>query len=599
MRSLGFTIVLILLATLHCGRGFPETFPWGYLLLGEVATSANTTTTTATPTVDDYSTLVSSETSLLAFWRLNEAATNGTANTDIRGGFNGTFTGATGTPTSDAGATNANDSDNGYTLTAGAGDDYRVVVPAPAGLQFTAGQSMTLELWAKPRVLNEKMDILTHGRIDGLDDANFSIRINGAKVGFFFGTTAGATNVSVLRTDDFILRKDEWYHIVVTHTYGSIADSAIYINGIERNSSWVMGSGTETPDTPGKDLWIGASNGPAAGAVDNVFDGTVDDVAIYNSILSQDTIRSHYRSANNKLVQFLPSTKILGINENTFLVTNGGTSPFSYSVVSGNGSISSSGLFSAPGTMGSTTVRVTDADGSTDDVTLRHFVEPDDLGGMLVWFKGDAQTYSADSAIPILVDSSGSGNDGTQGTAANQPTFTEGVANGLPVITFDGTNDSLQLPITTDANTISFTVTGIFQSNAVNAAILDQGGGTNPILLHRNTCVALGDLQSGFACPAPAYTAGTPVIHSSVFTAGVSVDYFTDGTTSALGSGTAFGVSTANWNVGSLGGSFFLTGVIGELIIFNSAIGAANREAIECYLSVKYDQAVDAGHGCP
>ena len=67
------------------------------------------------------------------------------------------------------------------------------------------------------------------------------------------------------------------------------------------------------------------------------------------------------------------------------------------------------------------------------------------LENLSLWLDADESTTVTHSsnAVSQWSDKSGSGNDATQSTAANKPALTESGLNGKPVITFDGTNDSL------------------------------------------------------------------------------------------------------------------------------------------------------------
>lgn len=63
----------------------------------------------------------------------------------------------------------------------------------------------------------------------------------------------------------------------------------------------------------------------------------------------------------------------------------------------------------------------------------------------------DATTITTVSgAVSQWNDKSGNGRNATQGTAANRPTYTSAGQNGLNVLTFDGTDDWLALPNTTN-----------------------------------------------------------------------------------------------------------------------------------------------------
>lgn len=66
--------------------------------------------------------------------------------------------------------------------------------------------------------------------------------------------------------------------------------------------------------------------------------------------------------------------------------------------------------------------------------------------GLKLWLKADSLALNDGDAVGTWADQSGNGNDATQGTAANKPTFKTGLLNGWPIVRFDGTNDSLNLP---------------------------------------------------------------------------------------------------------------------------------------------------------
>lgn len=69
---------------------------------------------------------------------------------------------------------------------------------------------------------------------------------------------------------------------------------------------------------------------------------------------------------------------------------------------------------------------------------------PMDLGAsLLAWWKADSLALSNGAAVTSWSDSSGNGRTLTQATGANQPVFNTAQVNGLPVVTFDGTNDYL------------------------------------------------------------------------------------------------------------------------------------------------------------
>lgn len=69
-----------------------------------------------------------------------------------------------------------------------------------------------------------------------------------------------------------------------------------------------------------------------------------------------------------------PTSKNLMVGNSATFSASGGTQPYTFSLLSGIGTVdSSSGLYTAPGSMGTASVRVTDAAGQTSDATLTIF----------------------------------------------------------------------------------------------------------------------------------------------------------------------------------------------------------------------------------
>lgn len=67
------------------------------------------------------------------------------------------------------------------------------------------------------------------------------------------------------------------------------------------------------------------------------------------------------------------------------------------------------------------------------------------ISNLQAWYKADAGITLNGSTVSQWADQSGNARHMIQATAANQPTFTASAKNGLPALTFDGTNDYLAL----------------------------------------------------------------------------------------------------------------------------------------------------------
>ena len=92
----------------------------------------------------------------------------------------------------------------------------------------------------------------------------------------------------------------------------------------------------------------------------------------------------------------------------------------------------------------------------------------------------DSSTITIATGVSTWADKSGNGKNATQGTAANQPTYSSTGFNSKPTIQFDGTNDS-------------FSLAGITQTSGQNVfAVVDTTliGTSYRVLLNRSTTTA-------------------------------------------------------------------------------------------------------------
>jgi len=148
-----------------------------------------------------------------------------------------------------------------------------------ASLDLTG--SISLEAWIKPQTTSGTKTIIDKGN-DVTNVRNYALYLLGSEVVFsFFDGTAYKTHQSV---QSGITALTPYY---VVATFNSDTDTVkIYVNGAEKYSNTVL----ETSDmlTNNLPLLIGKSTSG------NYFQGTMDEIRIYNRVLSGDEVYAHY-----------------------------------------------------------------------------------------------------------------------------------------------------------------------------------------------------------------------------------------------------------------------------------------------------------------
>lgn len=192
-------------------------------------------------------------------------------------------------------------------------------------------------------------------------------------------------------------------------------------------------------------------------------------------------------------------------------------------------------------------------------------------------------------AITTWADISGNGRDAAQATADNKPTYQTNELNGYPVVRFDGSNDLLATGSFTLAQPVHVFLVGKMSGGAVDYRyFLDGLAGNDRLSLYY--IVASDDVGIYTATSAAEITVSADDESFYLWTAlfsGASSRLRKDGGSDATGelaAATAGGVTIGARRDGSYpGGSD-----IAEIVIYDSALSDANRDAVEAYLAAKY-----------
>lgn len=236
------------------------------------------------------------------------------------------------------------------------------------------------------------------------------------------------------------------------------------------------------------------------------------------------------------------------------------------------------------------------------------------LTNLRVWLKADAITGLNDTdPVATWVDSSGAGNDATQGTAADRPIYRTNIVNGLPIVRFDGVSDFLECPYTaSDAGDPNQAWFAVFRTTSTVTQQLiywmgetvNAGGFGPESEIHFGVASAVDGnnivtAYLGRAFPATgsnvAFTDTTNFhILTAKFTALLSTSptaqIFLDGTAGSVMTGTL--AEQLNWMANSRVGRpsiavRFFGGDLAELLVYNADM-TSQQSLVEAYLRTKY-----------
>ncbi|MEK6907613.1 MAG: LamG-like jellyroll fold domain-containing protein, partial [Nanoarchaeota archaeon] len=163
---------------------------------------------------------------------------------------------------------------------------------------LNASEQISIEFWLNPRNALVERPILSKSTSAGDD---WYIQTSGTTGKIIF-SLYNHTNVAKTVLTNTVLSNNNWYHVVETYNTSTLN---IYINGISENTALTSGRLRGLR----QDIMIGAY---ANAIIGDVFNGSIDNVRIYNKALTSNEIQDHYEKYK---LYYSPSFKFDGVND--------------------------------------------------------------------------------------------------------------------------------------------------------------------------------------------------------------------------------------------------------------------------------------------
>ena len=225
-----------------------------------------------------------------------------------------------------------------------------------------------------------------------------------------------------------------------------------------------------------------------------------------------------------------------------------------------------------------------------------------------LWLKAGTGAGSIGSNSSLWQDQSSNGNNATQATAADQPVVTANQINFNPALVFNGTSDYMNIASNLNlgaANCAVYCVVQLFGSGG-EVFLGSETGTANDIQLATfpgsptqvnywgTGTVLLGttNLPAGTVYISGHEKAGTGANQATIYING-NVDQ-----TGTISQNTGAGNRMIGASyIGAGPPGYFTNGDIAEMVVYNTALSAANRSKLQSYLSFKYGFPPPTGAG--
>ncbi len=218
--------------------------------------------------------------------------------------------------------------------------------------------------------------------------------------------------------------------------------------------------------------------------------------------------------------------------------------------------------------------------------------------GIALWLKSDTGLTDPGSGITAWTDESGAG---VTNTINGNPTKVDDTFNFNPITRFDGTGDFIKTNLSINHSTApNVTIYAVYTPSVDNAGAVwgEDDAGWDRLMMDNGSLVQFNSVIGNGASPIASVNYNIPNIFTANTGVNTTVIYqqaVTDGTF-VYANGTEVANFTSNqtgssnaFEVGAIGrGDFLFNGDVAEVIVYNNAHTAIERNQVESYLAIKY-----------
>lgn len=243
---------------------------------------------------------------------------------------------------------------------------------------------------------------------------------------------------------------------------------------------------------------------------------------------------------------------------------------------------------------------------SLDTFLFAQVIGPGGVGNtstLKLWLKANELSLSNGDPVSTWTDASGNGNDASQGTASNQPTFLTNVINGLPAVSFDGVDDYLTGTLSSLSAPFTIIIVGYFENVSQPAGdydyLINIGNGTANANVSMSRWESDGTDDNKYyvwngssTYKGPALSGQQWLLLSAVHkTSAPRNNLFINGSVQSVDDYPANLNTNGSYSLGNYapGLLHFLNGKIAEVIVYNYELNSAERTLVENYLAEKYN----------
>ena len=209
-------------------------------------------------------------------------------------------------------------------------DSTDVIVFGTTGFNFVSADAFSFALWVKPDASQPDANAIVISK-SNLTSTGYAIIQNGGansnQYTFIVGTGAGLSGIG----SNFSLTAGSWNHVAVTRS-ASGASTKVYVNGAQVADVNFLTTIASSDPIP-----LGIGNlGPAPGTPGIVFNGVIDEVAVWSRELAAFEVSGVYNAGSGNYAAFGTTYPFTPDVEGTYTVAASGSSVYGTDATTAN-----------------------------------------------------------------------------------------------------------------------------------------------------------------------------------------------------------------------------------------------------------------------